>query len=47
MKAQTKVSANLDWLETERGIASEVVKQISKVAGIKIETEIEAFLTEV
>lgn len=47
VKAQTKVSANLDWLETERGIASEVVKQISKVAGIKIETEIEAFLTEI
>lgn len=47
MKAQTKVSANLDWLETERGIASEVVKRISKVAGIKIETEREAFLTEV
>lgn len=47
MKAQTKVSANLDWLETERGISSEVVKQISKDAGIKIETEIEAFMTEV
>lgn len=37
----------MDWLETERGIASEVVKQISKVAGLKIETELEAFLTEV
>lgn len=47
MKAQTKVSANLDWLDTERGILSKVVKQISKVAGIKIETEREAFLTEV
>lgn len=47
MKAQTKVSANLDWLETERGISSEVVKRISKVAGIKIETEREAFLTEI
>lgn len=47
MKAQTKVSANLDWLETERGISSEVVKRISKVAGIKIETEREAFLKEV
>lgn len=47
MKAQTKVSANLYWLETERGISSEIVKQISKVAGIKIETEMEAFMTEV
>lgn len=47
MKARKKVSANLYWIETERGISSDVVKHFTKVAGVKVETEIEAFLTEV
>lgn len=47
MKARKNVSANLYWLVTERGILSDVVKHISYVAGIKVETENEAFMTKV
>lgn len=47
MKARKKVSANLDWLVTEKGILSDEVKHISKVAGVKVETEIEVFMTKV
>lgn len=42
-ESTNKSFCQLGLVKTERGIASEVVKQISKVAGIKIETEIEAF----